>query len=126
MILNTLYRKTFSGKADDKVATAAPAESEPAAPVKKEEAAASGQPGPAAAVDSRQSGGKHGGNHATGGGHARLAKTNSATGGDKGGQQVADKRSANSQRQVAANIAVGQPNHNKRTERPKSPSGAAK
>ena len=128
MILNTLYRKTFSGKADDKVATAAPAESEPAAPVKKEEAAASGQPGPAAAVerqDSRQSGGKHGGNHATGG-HARLAKTNSATGGDKGGQQVADKRSANSQRQVAANIAVGQPNHNKRTERPKSPSGAAK
>jgi len=117
------------GKADDKVATAAPAESEPAAPVKKEEAAASGQPGPAAAVerqDSRQSGGKHGGNHATGGGHARLAKTNSATGGDKGGQQVADKRSANSQRQVAANIAVGQPNHNKRTERPKSPSGAAK
>ena len=118
----------FSGKADDKVATAATAEAEPAAPVKKEEATASGPPssavGPAVErQDSRQGGGKHG-NHAAG--HTRLAKTNSAGGpGDKG-VQVSDKRSGGSQRQTAAGAGSGQPNHNKRTERPKSPLGAGK
>ena len=112
-----------SGKADDKVATAAAAEAEPAVPVKKEEAPAGGQASSAGAgpaverQDSRQ-GGK--------GGHARLAKTNSAGGpGDKG-VQVSDKRSATSQRQSAAAASGQQANHNKRTERPKSPLGAAK
>ena len=88
--------------------TAATAEAEPAAQVKKEEAPASCQPSAAGgpAEEQQDTRGPSGGNGNLGasGGYARLVKTNSAEPagpGDKGVQEL-DKRSATSQQQNAA------------------------